>query len=97
MNPVSFEEQQRMDSKNLIEEYMLLANQFVAEFIVKYCKDKALIRNQLPPEDGDRLQSFENYCQRIGIEMNLASSWTIQESFDKLKQLDDTKIYENVV
>ena len=37
MNPVSFEEQMRMDSKNLIEEYMLLANQFVAEFIVKYC------------------------------------------------------------
>ena len=58
MNPISFEEQTWMDSKNLIEEYMLLANQFVANFIVKYCKDKAVIWNQLPPEEGDKLTSF---------------------------------------
>ena len=49
--PTSFEEQKRMDSKNLIEEYMLLANKFVAEFIVKFCKDKAVIWNQLPPKE----------------------------------------------
>jgi len=29
--------------------------------------------------------------------MNLASSRTIQESFEKLKHLDDSKIYENIV
>lgn len=86
-----------MDSKNLIEEYMLLANQFVAEFIVKYCKDKAVIWNQLPPEQGDWLVGFVNYCKWLGIEMNLESSRTIQISFDKLKHLDDSKIYENVV
>lgn len=43
--PTSFSEQKWMDSKNLIEEYMLIANQCVAEFLVKYCKDKAVIRN----------------------------------------------------
>ena len=42
--PLSFEESYRIESKFLVEEYMLLANILVAEYLEKYCKDKTLLR-----------------------------------------------------
>jgi exoribonuclease R len=43
--PVEFSEQKKIESKSLIEEFMLIANLSVAEFIGKHCQDKAVIRN----------------------------------------------------
>ena len=34
-----------MESKQLVEEYMLLANILVAEFLFDLCKDRALLRS----------------------------------------------------
>ena len=42
--PLSFEESYRVESKFLVEEYMLLANILVAEFLYNEIKDKALLR-----------------------------------------------------
>jgi len=42
--PLSFEESYRIESKYLVEEYMLLANILVAEFLYNEIKDKALLR-----------------------------------------------------
>jgi len=42
--PLSFEEAFRMESKHLVEEFMLLANILIAEHLYKYCWDKTLLR-----------------------------------------------------
>lgn len=42
--PLSFEESYRIESKFLVEEYMLLANILIAEHLYNYCKDKTLLR-----------------------------------------------------
>ena len=42
--PVSFEESPKMESKYLVEEFMLLANILIAEHLHKYLQDKALLR-----------------------------------------------------
>lgn len=42
--PISFQESFRMESKYLVEEYMLLANILVAEHIFRFCKEKTLLR-----------------------------------------------------
>ena len=35
----------------MVEEYMLLANQYVGKFFVKTCKNIALLRCHPPPKD----------------------------------------------
>lgn len=42
--PKSFVESYRIESKFLVEEYMLLANILIAEHLEKFCKDKTLLR-----------------------------------------------------
>jgi exoribonuclease R len=55
--PQSFKESTKMQSKSLVEEYMLLANVFVAEYLFKYCKDKTLLRahNDINEDKKERL------------------------------------------
>jgi len=58
--PLEYTELQRMQSKHLVEEYMLMANILVAEFIMKYCKDKTLLRahNDIKAEKKEKLTEF---------------------------------------
>lgn len=58
--PISFEEASRIESKSLVEEYMLLANIKVAEFLSKYCKEKTLLRAHadIPADKKTELKQF---------------------------------------
>ena len=42
--PMAYQESKKMQSKSLVEEYMLMANILVAEYLFKFCEDKALVR-----------------------------------------------------
>ena len=42
--PLDYKESQPMDSKKLVEEYMLLANIHVAKFLREWVKDKTVLR-----------------------------------------------------
>lgn len=44
-----------MESKALVEEYMLMANILVAEFLQKYCKDKTLLRTHADVTDDKKV------------------------------------------
>lgn len=50
--PVTVEESWNMKSKQLVEEFMLLANCLVAEHLFKTCKDKTILRahNEIAPQ-----------------------------------------------
>lgn len=67
MNPLSFEEAKRIESKHLVEEYMLLANILVAENIMKYCGGKALLRAHADVED-DKKEKLAEFFASIGLE-----------------------------
>lgn len=88
--PKEFGEVEKIESKSLIEEYMLLANLHVANFLKEHCKDKAVIRTQLPPDE-DKLQSVVDYCAKIGAEVDFSSSLSIHQSFDKLNSDPEKK------
>lgn len=64
--PLSFVEAVRMESKALVEEYMLLANILVGQYILKFCKDKALLRihNDITADKKEKLYAF---FDRIGL------------------------------
>ena len=47
--PISFKIEDRNDAQFLVEEYMLLANQLVAEKLVETCREVAVLRNHKFP------------------------------------------------
>jgi exoribonuclease R len=49
--PLSYAESARIESKSLVEEYMLLANILVAQFIKPHCGHKTLLRAHSDIED----------------------------------------------
>jgi len=66
-----------MQSKALVEEYMLLANILVAEYLFKYCKDKTLLRahNDISAEKKEKLYTF---FERIGLQdIDLSNAQTL--------------------
>lgn len=90
--PTQFSELKKIESKELIEEYMLLANMFVAEYLVKYCKDKAVLRTQLPPKE-EKVEDMIEYFHKVNADVDLTSSLTTQKSFEKLKENPNTALY----
>jgi exoribonuclease R len=58
--PISYSESQKMQSKQLVEEYMLLANILIAKYLFKYCNDKTLLRihEDIEADKKDKLSSF---------------------------------------
>ena len=80
--PVSFVEQQKIESKSLVEEYMLLANILVAEFIKTYCKDKTLLRAH-PDIDCVKKEELYAFFKNAGSgleEIDLTDSGTLNAS-----------------
>jgi exoribonuclease R len=75
--PQSFVEAMRMESKALVEEYMLLANILVGEYILKFCKDKALLRvhNDITADKKEKLYTF---FEKVGLkDIDLTSALTL--------------------
>mmetsp|Transcript_1040 Transcript_1040/g.997 ORF Transcript_1040/g.997 Transcript_1040/m.997 type:complete len:414 (-) Transcript_1040:51-1292(-) len=90
--PTQFSEQKRIQSKELVEEYMLLANLMVAEFLVDVCRDKAVLRGQLPPKE-ERVVDMIEYFEKVKADVDISSSLTTQKSFEKLKNSSNTALY----
>lgn len=73
-----------MKSKNLVEEFMLLANIQVAEFLFKYCKDKTLLRAHSDIEEDKKIKLME-FFKKINLKgIDLSNSMTLSKSMDRL-------------
>ncbi len=77
---VYFKEQK--DSNHLIEEFMLLANRKVAEFIAK--QKKTFIYRVHDEPDLDKLFALQNVISKFGYSINLKSKTDISQSLNKL-------------
>ena len=85
---VYFKEQK--DSNHLIEEFMLLANRKVAEFIAK--QKKTFIYRVHDEPDLDKLFALQNVISKFGYNINLKSKKDISQSLNKLlEEVQGTK------
>lgn len=57
--PLSYSESSKMQSKQLVEEYMLLANILIAKHLFKFCKDKTLLRIHEDIEDDKKEKLYQ--------------------------------------
>lgn len=85
--PLSVYFKESKDSNKLIEEFMLLANKKVAEFIGKKKDEKAaktFIYRIHDQPDSEKLRSFANYIKTFGYKVNFGSDKAVAGSINKL-------------
>jgi ribonuclease R len=90
----------RKDAHKLIEDFMLLANRKVAEFIFK--KDKELHNRPFvyrvhDTPDEDKLNSFAKVAARFGHKLNFNSSKAVAESMNRLLSEIEGKPEQNML
>jgi ribonuclease R len=88
------------DSNQLIEEFMLLANKRVAEFIGqvgKGKKAKTFVYRVHDKPDPEKLAKFSNFIQRFGYSINTTSHKNITTSINELLDEIQGKKEQNVI
>jgi exosome complex exonuclease DIS3/RRP44 len=76
------------ETNQLVEEYMLLANVYVAEKIYNTYPSCAVIRRHPPPKEKETLQ-LKNLLRQYGYDIDLTDSKKLGESLDKLRREGD--------
>jgi len=93
--PLSVHFKEHKESNQLIEEFMLLANKRVAEFIGKKKgkeKPKTFVYRIHDKPNQDKLNSFANFITKFGYKIKTQSSKTISSSINNLlTQVKGTK------
>lgn len=85
-----------MESKYLVEEYMLLANILIAEHLHHYCKDKTLLRVHSDVKE-DKKNTLKQFYEKVGLpDLDLSSSKAFTSALEKLKS-DGDEIKFNAV
>jgi len=85
--PLSVYFKESKDSNKLIEEFMLLANKKVAEFVGKKKDEKAaktFVYRIHDQPDSEKLHSFANYIKTFGYKVNFGSAQAVAGSINKL-------------
>lgn len=75
--PVSIYQKIRKDAHKLIEEFMLLANKKVAEYVFSLSKGEdplTMVYRIHEPPNYEKLQQFANFANRFGHQMRLSES-----------------------
>ena len=88
------------EAHKLIEEFMLLANKKVAEFVGKVDnkeKQKTFVYRVHDTPNQDKLFAFSNFVERFGYRMNIGSTKNISNSINKLLSSVKGKAEQNVV
>jgi len=73
-----------MQSKQLVEEFMLMANTLVAEHLYKHCKDKTLLRAHADIKDA-RKEYLRSFFEKLGFDINLTDPLSLSQSIAQLK------------
>ena len=88
-NPESVFFKESKDANKLIEEFMLLANRKVAEFIGKQKPKKTFVYRVHDEPDLDKLMALNGVVSRFGHNVNLKDKKSINSSLNQL--LEDVK------
>ncbi len=88
------------DANKLIEEFMLLANKYVAEFIGKPTankKAKTFVYRIHDKPDPDKLDSFNHFIKRFGYGIQTNNPKAVSDSMNKLLTNVEGKKEQNVI
>lgn len=85
------------DANKLIEEFMLLANRKVAEFIGKQKPKRTFVYRVHDEPDDDKLMALQNVISRFGYSLNLKSRKTVTSSLNNLLEQVSGKKEQNLV
>lgn len=83
-NPIGVYFKTTKDANKLIEEFMLLANRQVAEFIGKQKESKTFIYRVHDEPDVNKLADLQSFVSRFGYKMNFRSKKSTTASLNKL-------------
>ena len=98
--PLSVFFKESKDSNKLIEEFMLLANKRVAEFVGKpgeKKKERTFVYRIHDKPDPDKLDSFNHFIKRFGYGIMTNNPRTVMESMNKLMDNVAGKKEQNVI
>ncbi len=98
--PISVYFKEAKESNKLIEEFMLLANKRVAEFVGKKGENKTpktFVYRIHDKPDPDKLSIFNTFIQRFGYGIQLTTSKAISSSLNKLLNNVKGKKEQNLV
>ena len=98
-NPVEVYFKESKDANKLIEEFMLLANRKVAEFVTKKLppKEKTFVYRVHDEPAPEKLQDLNNIVQKFGYKLDLKSRKTIIKSINGLLQDIQDKPEKNML
>ena len=83
------------DSNRLIEEYMLLANYFVAQRLITHAHGRALLRNHSPPIELGMQSVVDISREALNFEIDTTNSSTLQASLSRLsRECDDELVVQ---
>ena len=98
--PLGVYVKERRDAHKLIEEFMLLANKRVAEFVFGLKKTKprfTMVYRTHDAPDPDRLENFALFAQKFGHKLNLANPKKVSTELNKLSEEVVGKPEQNVI
>jgi ribonuclease R/exosome complex exonuclease DIS3/RRP44 len=85
------------DANKLIEEFMLLANRSVAEFIGKQKEQKTFVYRVHDEPDDEKIAQLENIIKRFGYKLNTRDRQTTAASLNKLLEDVHGKKEQNLI
>ncbi len=98
--PVGIYKKVRKEAHKMIEEFMLLANRTVAEFVYKMKNDKQpytfVYRVHEPPSE-EKLKLFNLFASRFGLSIQTTSHKAIATSFNTLLTEVEGKPEQNII
>jgi ribonuclease R len=98
--PIGIYQKERHDSNKLIEEFMLLANKRVAEYIFKLSDGvvkNAMIYRVHEAPDQDRLQTFANFVAKMGHKLDVEEEGKIAKSMNSMLSKIEGKPEQNLI
>ncbi|HLV70861.1 MAG TPA: ribonuclease R [Xanthomarina sp.] len=96
-NPIGVFFKTSKDANKLIEEFMLLANRKVAEFIGKQAPKKTFVYRVHDEPDDSKLAALQNVVGRFGYKLNFKDRKSISSSLNNLLKDVEGKKEQNLV
>ncbi len=96
-NPTGVYFKESKDANKLIEEFMLLANRSVAEFVGKQDPKKTFVYRVHDEPDDEKIAALENIIKRFGYKLNTKDRHTTATSMNKLLKDVQGKREQNLI
>jgi ribonuclease R len=84
-------------ANQLIEEFMLLANKRVAEFVSKIHKGKTFVYRIHDDPDPEKVNSFKQFITRFGYKLEAEDTSTLPKAMNKLLREVNGKKEQNII